>query len=73
MESSIFLEFVQAGDRLRLRQDRVRNVRRREWTFFSTTKKKNKTMLILLYKGKPLVVGVDDIDWESLPERKDRN
>ncbi len=73
MEPSVFLEFVQAGDRLRLRHDRMRNVRRREWTFFSKTKKKNKTMLLLLYKGRPLVVGVDDIDWESLPERKVRS
>ncbi len=70
MESSVFLEFVQPGDRLRLRRDRVTNVKRREWTFFSKTKKKNKTMLLLLYKGRPLVVGVDDIDWESLADQK---
>lgn len=66
MESSIFLEFIEPGDRLRLRKDKFKDVKTREWTFFSKTKKRNKTKLLLLYKGKPLVVGADDIDWESL-------
>ena len=65
MIAADFLEFLLPGDSLRLRNDRLTNIRIRKWTFFRKLKRNKKDRLLLLYKGRTLTVKAEDIDWES--------
>lgn len=60
MDVNLFFEILVPGDSLRLRKDKLKNIRPRDWTFFRRIKGNR---LLLLHKGKPLSIHASDIDW----------
>ncbi len=62
MDASVYFEILVPGDSLRLREDKLKHIRTRDWTFF---RRISGNRLLLLHKGKPLSIHVSDIDWEK--------
>ena len=66
MDKILIPQFLLPGDSLRLRKNRLKHIRKRNWIFF---RKIGAGRILLMNERQPLLIHARNVDWETFRKK----